>query len=315
MKEQLLKWRRDIHAHPELSFAETRTSALAEEYLKSIGFSIRKKWLKAGFYADFGDSPKVALRCEMDALAVQEANMTPYVSTIPNVSHACGHDAHVACLLGAATLLREAGTPVRLLLQTGEEVPDDEGVMGARHAVTNGALEGIDTLVGIHVDPTLPTGTLSLIPMSVDRELVATALVSGENLNAKFDIMLSGARKAELSDLQMWLSKRFPSKDYGIEWTEQPIDEDSISADALLDALSTVSSTVQVSKRKTWSACFTEYSKLVPCAIILVGCEIRGDRRSQHTARFDIDEECLPIGASALAAVVRALNGAFTYSR
>lgn len=315
MKDQLVTWRRDIHAHPELPFAETRTAGIAEEYLQSIGFSIRKKWLKAGCYADFGDAPKIALRCEMDALMMPELNMSAYMSKTANVSHSCGHDAHVACVLGAATLLKESGTHVRVVLQSGEEQPDADGVTGARHAVVNGALEGIDTLVGIHVDPTMATGGLALLPMPVDRELVATALISGQNINAKFDIMLSGARKAELSELQMWLSKRFPSKDYGIEWTEQPIEDNPIEVDALLEALSTVSANVQLSKRKTWSASFAEYSKQVPCALILLGCEIRGDRRSQHTGRFDIDEACLPVGAAALAATVRSLNGALTYSR
>lgn len=315
MKEQLLKWRRDIHAHPELSFAEIRTAGLAEEYLQSIGFSVRKKWLKAGSYADLGDAPKVALRCEMDALAMPELNSSPHMSTTKNISHACGHDAHVACVLGAATLLKESGTEVRVLLQSGEEQPDAEGVTGARHAVTNGALEGIEVLVGVHVDPTMPTGSLALLPMSVDRELVATAFVSGHNINAKFDIMLSGSRKEELGELQMWLNKRFPSKDYGVEWTEQPIDENSIPPEPLLEALATVSSNVHLSKRKTWSTSFAEYSKQVPCALILLGCEIRGDRRSQHTGRFEIDEECLPIGAAALATLVRTLNGAAAYAR
>jgi metal-dependent amidase/aminoacylase/carboxypeptidase family protein len=307
MKDELVEIRRDIHSHPELSFAETRTASVAEKYLLAHGFEIRNRFLESGIIADLGEAPRIAIRCEMDALPLAEQNIAPYMSTIANVCHACGHDATFACVLGAAQLLHEAGASVRIIMQPGEEQPDAEGVPGARHAVQSGALEGITVLLGLHVDPTTTTGTIALLPIPVDLATAFTATVTAPNLSCKFEGQLSGTRKADYGDIKTWVEKKFGAKEFELIWRETAQQPAEIDTEPLLSALSFVSRNAQLSKRKTWSTSFSEYSKHVPCLLLLLGCEIRGDIRSQHTGRFDIDEDCLPIGAAALAALVRAL--------
>jgi len=117
---QLVAWRRAIHMHPELGFQETRTAALVAEVLGPLGYRVRTGVGRTGVMADRGEGrPVVAVRADMDALPVEEANEVAYASQVPGVMHACGHDAHVAIALGVATLLTEDAFPgtVRFLFQ------------------------------------------------------------------------------------------------------------------------------------------------------------------------------------------------------
>jgi amidohydrolase len=102
----------------------------------------------------------------MDALPLQEANVTPYASKVPGVMHACGHDAHTAILLGVATLLSKESFPgtVRLLFQPAEEVADEEGISGAPRMIEDGAMEGVDAVLALHVDTDIPSGSIIASP-------------------------------------------------------------------------------------------------------------------------------------------------------
>ena len=144
--EELLPWareiRRHIHAHPELSFREHSTSAYVHEQLEAIGITDRKNIADTGIVALIkGRKPEtncVALRADMDALPIKEENDVPYKSTNEGVMHACGHDVHTTCLLGAARILYEnrdnfEGT-VKLLFQPGEEKHPGGGSLGACRA-------------------------------------------------------------------------------------------------------------------------------------------------------------------------------------
>ncbi|MGD2215776.1 MAG: amidohydrolase [Gemmatimonadales bacterium] len=157
---ELIEIRRDIHAHPELAFQETRTAALVAERLKGLGYEVRTEVGVTGCIGEMGsgDGRTVALRADMDALPIQETNEVPYRSQVDGVMHACGHDAHVACLLGAAMLLRESVQSgdlppgrVRLIFQPAEETTDEHNFSGARRIIEDGAMEGVDAVIGLHV--------------------------------------------------------------------------------------------------------------------------------------------------------------------
>lgn len=163
IEKQLVQWRRDIHMHPELGFQETRTAALVAEVLKSIGCRVRTGVGRTGVVAELGEGhPVVGIRADMDALPLQETNDVPYASQVPGVMHACGHDAHVAMAMGVATLLTSETFPgtVRFLFQPSEERTDDEGISGAPRMVEDGAMEGVDAVLALHVNADLAAGDI-----------------------------------------------------------------------------------------------------------------------------------------------------------
>jgi len=165
MQGQLVEWRRDFHMHPELGFRETRTSTIVAEVLEKLGCRVHRNVGKSGVVADLGTGkPMIAIRADMDALPIQEANAVPYVSQNPGVMHACGHDAHTAMLLGAATLLAEEKFPgtLRFLFQPSEEAGDNEGISGAPRMIQDGAMAGVDMVIALHVDPATPVGDIRL---------------------------------------------------------------------------------------------------------------------------------------------------------
>ncbi|MSR22912.1 MAG: amidohydrolase [Gemmatimonadetes bacterium] len=168
---RLVEIRRDLHRNPELGFQENRTSALAAREVQAAGYSVRTGIAKTGVVAELvnGAGPTVAIRADMDALPIQEQSETPYASGVPGVMHACGHDFHTAGLIGVSYLLAELkrmgelppGT-IRLLFQPSEESVDAEGKSGAVRMIEEGAMEGVDAVVGLHVGGHLPAGHLYL---------------------------------------------------------------------------------------------------------------------------------------------------------
>lgn len=171
--EELVRIRRDLHAHPELAFQETRTAALIAEELTRLGYEVRTGVGVTGCVAEISTGPgrTVALRADMDALPIQETNDVPYRSLNDGVMHACGHDAHVTCLLGAARLLAELARVgqlppgrVRLLFQPSEETTDDENIGGASRMIADGAMEQVDAVLGLHVAAMSPTGLVLFRP-------------------------------------------------------------------------------------------------------------------------------------------------------
>ncbi len=168
IEKQLSTWRRDIHMHPELGFEETRTAACiteALEPLKALGYRVRTGVGRTGVVAERGEgSPIVAIRADMDALPIQETDEVEYASQTPGLMHACGHDCHVAILLGVATLLAEETFPgtVRLLFQPSEEMSDEEGISGAPRMIEDGAMEGVDAVFALHVDAELSVGDVRM---------------------------------------------------------------------------------------------------------------------------------------------------------
>jgi amidohydrolase len=166
LRNRMTGIRRDIHRHPELGFDVPRTAALAAEALTALGARVRTGVGRTGVVADLGPAsgPVVAMRADLDALPIQEATGADYASGVPGRMHACGHDSHVACVIGAATLLAGLDLPatVRFLFQPSEETEDEEGQGGALRMLQDGAMEGVAAVLGIHVDGEVPTGRFGL---------------------------------------------------------------------------------------------------------------------------------------------------------
>lgn len=163
---EFISIRHHLHAHPELSYKEFETSKFVHQKLSeyNIPFEVKATTGVVGIIE--GNNPKarvVALRADMDALPIQEENNVAYKSTVANVMHACGHDVHTTCLLGAAKILSETradweGT-VKLIFQPGEE----KNPGGASLLIKEGVLENPSSqcIFGLHVNPQLEAGKLS----------------------------------------------------------------------------------------------------------------------------------------------------------
>ena len=181
---KVIEWRRDIHAHPELSNRETRTGAMVAEHLKKLGMEVRMGVAHTGVVGVLKGGrpgPVVALRADMDALPVTEETGLPFASRARGlyngdsvgVMHACGHDAHVAMLMGAAEVLAGMkaelpGTVVFLFQPAEEGVPTGE-TGGAPQMIAEGALANpkVEAVFGLHVFSKLPTGTLHVKPAGI----------------------------------------------------------------------------------------------------------------------------------------------------
>jgi amidohydrolase len=165
LQKRLIDVRRRIHQHPEVGFQEVETARLVKTALADLGIAAQCGVGKTGVVGRLGQGPPVVgLRADMDALPIQEENDVPYRSRVPGVMHACGHDAHVACLLGAAMLLAEdppAGE-VRFLFQPSEEGQDEEGKSGAMRMVEEGALEGVEAVFALHSFADLEAGWIGV---------------------------------------------------------------------------------------------------------------------------------------------------------
>ncbi|MCM1118614.1 MAG: amidohydrolase [bacterium] len=165
-KEYIIALRREFHQHPELSLQEYRTARRIEEELDRFGISHSRVGETGvlGILRGIGQGEgATVLRADTDALPIQETNTVSYCSQTEGVMHACGHDAHIACLLGAAKVLaanRDAfGGEVRLVFQPAEEIG-----RGAKPFLEAGILEGADRVFGLHTAPDIPSGQVGLKP-------------------------------------------------------------------------------------------------------------------------------------------------------
>lgn len=158
----LVAWRRRIHAHPELARQEFATTALVVDTLRAVGLSPTVMPGGTGVVCDIGPAgPRIALRADMDALPLTEFTGAEYSSTVPGVSHACGHDAHTTVLLATGVVL--ASLPslphgVRLIFQPAEEVMPG----GALDLVAAGVLDGVTQIHALHCDPRLEVGKVGV---------------------------------------------------------------------------------------------------------------------------------------------------------
>ena len=163
-KNKIIKIRRDIHKHPELSFQEFRTAKLVSDSLKKFGLEVDENIGKTGVVGILkGARPgkTIAFRADMDALPIQETSDLSYKSVNDGVMHACGHDAHTAMLLVAAEILskniEKISGKIKFIFQ-----PAEEGFGGAKFMIDDGALEGVEEIYGLHVWNYQESGTIGL---------------------------------------------------------------------------------------------------------------------------------------------------------
>lgn len=180
-EEQIIRWRRDFHRNPELGNRETRTAAIIAEHLRALGIETQTGVAHTGvvgLLVGGRPGPVVALRADMDALPVTERADVPFASRVRaeyngqevGVMHACGHDAHVAILMGVAAILAELRDElpgsVKFIFQPAEEGPPAGEDGGAELMVKQGVLENprVDVIFGLHMDATRISGEISYRP-------------------------------------------------------------------------------------------------------------------------------------------------------
>ncbi|WP_222599380.1 M20 metallopeptidase family protein [Aquibacillus kalidii] len=171
IRAQLVEWRRHFHGNPELSFHEKETAEYIVEILQSMGvFTLQTGIAGNGIVATLssGDGPVIGLRADMDALPIMEQTNAAFSSNNDGVMHACGHDAHMAILLGVAKLLAEdykkgklTGT-VKLIFQPAEESADAYGLTGAPYFLKAGVIDDLNVALALHVCPWRNTGDIQI---------------------------------------------------------------------------------------------------------------------------------------------------------
>ena len=164
IKDEIIANRRDFHKHPELGFEEHRTAKVIADKLKSNGIEVRTGIGKTGVIGDLyskGGGKTMALRADMDALPVQETGDVSYKSQNDGIMHACGHDGHMAMLLGAAKIFSQnkdrLSKNIRFIFQPAEE---QEG--GARYMIADGCLKNVDVIYGMHLWNFQPYGKIGV---------------------------------------------------------------------------------------------------------------------------------------------------------
>lgn len=173
IKEKMISIRREIHANPELSNREFRTSKLVAEYLRKLGIDVRERIAKTGVVGILWKGeryPTVALRADMDALPIEEKNEVEYRSRVKGVMHACGHDFHTTILLGTAEVLskfkKELSGNVLFIFQPAEEGAP-EGEEGGAYLMIKEGLFNIlkpDCIFALHVTPDIEVGKIGYTP-------------------------------------------------------------------------------------------------------------------------------------------------------
>ena len=372
---EIVAWRRDFHMHPELGFQEFRTAREVAKHLEAWGYRVRIGVGKTGVVGDIGSGkPMVAIRADMDALPIQEINEVSYKSRNDGVMHACGHDAHTAIALGTARLLADeefSGT-IRFLFQPAEEIEDDEGLSGAPRMIADGAIDGVDYAIALHVAASVETGKIELdeyVSAGVDtfygkitgkgghgstpHKVVDPIFISGHVILAIHNIIsrrlrpfepavisigtinggqvdnvipaevdLSGTIRFLSTDTQKLLHAEierameiaktmggnyelrivegYPTKKNHPQINDlfRTIIEETIGSDKLV-----------VPEPEMGAEDFGFFIQDIPGAMFYLGCKIEGDQRRHHDALFDINEECLPLGAAIMAqSALRLLN-------
>ncbi len=213
--DSLVEFREELHRNPELSWQEFQTTTRIKSFLSQHGIDQFASPLETGGIVDFKfkeNAPFILLRADIDALPLQDEKNTPYCSQNPGVCHACAHDAHTAVMAGVAIALNKVKPPLpcnlRFVFQPAEEpIPS-----GAPEMIKKGVLNNVRYVLGLHMEPRLPLGTISLTPGWINMQ------------SNRLDLTLNGpgghsARPHETADL-LWIASRIIQDSYQIVYRE-----------------------------------------------------------------------------------------------
>lgn len=219
---QVIKWRRHLHQHPELGLLEVNTTELVARVLIDLGIEVRRFPNVTGVLGTLkGGKPgkTIALRADMDALPITEEGECEFRSAADCVMHACGHDMHVANLLGAATILAahrsEVPGTVKFFFQPGEESKN-----GASFLIAEGVMEGVEQVYALHVNPEIPTGQVSITPgyctANSDSAVITVIGKGGHGAHPEqtVDAIVVGAEI--VGALQTIVSRNLPAQEAGV---------------------------------------------------------------------------------------------------
>ncbi|WSS31695.1 amidohydrolase [Streptomyces sp. NBC_00111] len=223
LRAELIAFRRDLHMHPELGNQEFRTTAAIKARLEKAGLEPRVLPGGTGLVCDVGEwdgvTPMLALRGDIDALPIPDTKVgVSYRSTVPDRAHACGHDVHTSCVLGAGLVLSDLDRqgllprPVRLIFQPAEEVLPG----GAADAVAAGVLDGVGRIIGVHCDPKVDVGKVGLrigpITSACDRVEISLDGPGGHTARPHLttDLVTAAARVA--TDVPALLARRVDAR-------------------------------------------------------------------------------------------------------
>ncbi|MEV1166861.1 M20 family metallopeptidase [Nonomuraea sp. NPDC049784] len=225
-EQDLVAFRRDIHSHPELAFAEYRTTQRIAERLTAAGLTPSVLPRGTGLICDVGsgDGPTIALRADIDALPLQDEKDVSYRSTAAGACHACGHDVHTTVLLGTSLFLAQQAAAgllpgrVRLIFQPAEELPG-----GALEVMAQGGISGVDRIFGLHCDPRVDVGQVGLKPGPItsacDKLTVRVSGPGGHTARPHLTADLVFALAKILTELPAALSRRVdPRSSLSLVW-------------------------------------------------------------------------------------------------
>jgi amidohydrolase len=264
--DELVALRHDLHAHPELSWSERRTTALVAARIRREGWRLTEL-PRTGLVAEIGEGgPVVGLRADLDALPIPDLTDDPWSSTVEGVTHACGHDVHTTALVGAGIALGRAHARgllpgrVRLLFQPAEEVMPG----GALSLIELGALNGLERIFGLHCDPTLDVGSVGLregpITGAADHLDVTLTGSGGHTSRPHLTEDLTYALGKVVTELPSILSRRLdPRAGVSVVWGIVRAG----SAHNVIPATGRIGGTVRMLDAVAWS----EAEKLVPLLV------------------------------------------------
>jgi amidohydrolase len=266
----LIAFRRDLHAHPELSWEERRTTATIRARLEDAGLEPRRLTTETGLSVDLegvGEGPTVLLRADIDALPLQDEKQVPYRSTEPGVCHACGHDVHTTVVLGAtlalAPLMSDRPGRVRVLFQPAEEaIPG-----GASFLYDTGVMDGVDTVYAMHCDPSLPVGHVGLkagpITSAADRVTIRLTGPGGHTARPHMSVDLLAIAGRILTELPAGLARLTDSR-HGASLVFGAVEAGH--AANVIPTHAELRGTLRVRGRETWDAAAPIIEKLVAAA-------------------------------------------------